>query len=345
MKTFNVIRYILSILIPIVVVFFFGFGWFLLSAIMLLYANNVIDDIVFYYGSCSIRNTRRYMISSPVEGIVTKIEHDVPLFSHLEKTDVLTRKSIVKSEISEDGGRYSHITVFLNKFNKHSVANIFGEESTITQYDKDGEFVPMVEDGELIADNKGEYLSNTFIDIKYRNGIHVVLTMDKYVSKAVLAEKRDNVELLICKGSQCDIYIPSMICGRFKVQVNDAVEILDEIAETFYVPCFSITKGAYKYDVEKCISKSGFSFIHLLVENLIKTSSTVTYNTCYLVLVMASIALFPHVSTFLMGLYLYMFCFVRFYKNLCYSMMNIIGYKEWMSVSYNKLNKILNYGK
>ena len=312
---------------------------------MLLFLNNVVDDVVFYYGSCSIRNTRRYMIPSPVEGIVTKIEHDTPLFSHLEKTDVLTKNSIVQSCINEDGGRYSHITIFLNKFNKHSVANIFGTESTITQYDKDGELVPMVEDGELIADNKGEYLSNTFIDIKYRNGVHVVLTMDKYVSKAVLASRREDVELLICKGSQCDIYIPSMICGEVKVQLNDAVEIFDEIADTFHYPYFSINKGAYKYEVKKCISKSGFSFRHLLVENFIKTSSTVTYNTCYLVLVMASIALFPQKSMFLIGLYLYMFCFVRFYKNFCYSMMNIIGYKAWMSVSYNKLNKILNYGK
>lgn len=345
MKTFNVVRYILSILIPIVVVSFFGFGWFLLSAIILLYANNVIDDIVFYYGSRSILNTRRYMIPSPVEGIVTKIEYDVPLFSHLEKTDVLTRKSIVQSEISEGGGRYSHITVFLNKFNKHSVANIFGDESTITQYDKDGELVPMVENGELIADNKGEYLSNTFVDIKYPNGVHVVLTMDKYVSKAVLASKRQDVELLICKGSQCDIYIPSTICGGVKVHVNDAVEILEELAETFYIPCYSITKGAYRDEVEKCISISGFGFKRLLMENFTKTLSTVAYNTSYLVLAIVSMVLFPQSSSFIIGLYLYMFCLVRFYKNFCYSMMNIIGYKEWMSVSYNKLNKILNYGK
>lgn len=339
MKIFNVFRYVIAIFAPIIVLINFGCFWFVVSVVLILYANNVIDDIVFYYGSKYVDLSfveRR--IPSPVEGVVTLVERGVALYSHLSKTDILTKDMLIEKGINVGDGEYNHIAIYLNKLNKHLVASI-GELKSINEYSFNDNNVEMVKDGNLIATNKGHYLMNTFVDLEYDNGIHVIVTMDKYISKAVRPSNAQMVEMLICRGSQCDVYAPwdmPVLVGTFS-----AVNILQPI---FLGYC----SKNYDYldiveSVDECIKRSGFNLKDAFLSNLKKTLCTVKYNYIWLAICLISALFCPLLLS--VGIYLYIFMFDRSLKNYFYATMNNIGYKTWMTIIYNTIHKIVIYGK
>lgn len=339
MKTFNVLRYVLAIFLPVIVFINLGSVGFLVSVILILYANNVIDDIVFYHGSKYVDvSVSDIGLPSPVEGLVTLVERRVPLFNHLLKTDILTKEDIVNKGISLGSGEYNHVAIFLNKLNKHLVASI-GELKSIRKYSFQSGNIEMVEEGELLANNKGCYLRNTFIDLEYYNGVHVVVTMDKYISKAVRPLDTEMVEMLICRGSQCDIYAPSEMFPF--VKCYDTVDVLQPIFHEWETKVYDGV--SIRNNVEWCIEKSGFTFKEAFSSNLKKTLMTVNYNYTFLVIALIS-ALFCPLSAPL-GFYIYLFLFDRSVKNYLYAIMNIKGYKPWMTNIYNLIHKIVVYGK
>lgn len=339
MKTFNVVRYIFAIFLPIIILVNFGWLPFLLTIILCLYINNVVDDIVFYNGSkyvdCSVYDNG---IPSPVEGVVTLIERCVPLYNHLLKKDVLSKEKLVSKGISIKDGEYNHIAIFLNKLNKHLVASI-GKTKCIKEYSFQGENVEMVCDGMLVSDNTGRYLKNTFVDIEYFNGVHVVVTMDKYISKAVRPSNADMVEMLICRGSQCDIYVPAEMFPL--VRCNEAIDVLQPLFHDFYIKNYDANQ--IKASVEECIKKSGFTIKEAILNNLKKTSKTINYNNT-LLFISLIVALFCPLALSLSA-YLYLFLFDRSLKNYLYATMNVKGYKTWMTIIYNSFHKIVKYGK
>lgn len=339
MKVFNVIRYVSAIALPIILLFNVGGLWFLVSVILCLYLNNVIDDIVFYYGSKYVDTSESYIgVPSPVEGVVTLVERDVPLFNHLFKNDILTKEQLVEKGISITDGEYKHVAIFLNKLNKHLVASI-GNLKSINEYSFQNGNVEMVSDGELISNNKGEYLKNTFVDLEYDNGVHVVVTMDKYISKAIRPSKTELVEMLICRGSQCDIYAPAHM--GILVECFNAINILQPLFLDYGKKNFDTFE--IKEAVDECIMKSGFNIKKAFLGNLRKTFSTVNYNYLWLAISLISALFSP--LTLSLGLYLYLFLFDRSLKNYFYATMNNIGYKSWMTIIYNSLHKIVIYGK
>ena len=339
MKIFNVVRYIVAIFLPIIVLVNLGWLPFLLSIILCLYTNNVVDDIVFYHGSKYVDCSNADIgIQSPVEGVVTLIEICVPLYSHLLKKDILTKEELVSKGMTIKEGEYNHIAIFLNKLNKHLVASI-GEVKCIKEYSLQGENVEMVEDGMLIADNNGQYLKNTFVDIEYFNGIHVVVTMDKYISKAVRPTNTEMVEMLICRGSQCDIYVPAEMFPL--VRCNEAVDVLQPLFHDYSFKNYEANQ--INASVEECIKKSGFTIKEAILSNLKKTSKTINYNNT-LLFISLIMALFCPLALSL-GAYLYLFLFDRSLKNYLYATMNIKGYRAWMTIIYNSLHKIVKYGK
>ena len=341
MTRLNLVRYVLGIIIPIFGIIF-GDVWFLVSTILVLYANNVLDDILFYYGSCFVDESE-YVggIPCPVEGVITKIERFVPLYNHIHKDDVLTKKVLIEKGLPISDGKYEHITIFLNKFNKHLVLRI-GKLKCMKQYCINNENVEMVKSGELVASNKGDYLNNTFVDFEYHNGIHVVVTMDKYISRAVMPNDRSFVEMLICRGSQCDIYAPS---ERYisPCALHEAVKPCESLFVSYEVSEYDCSEEIVKKSVMECIEKSGFSFVDVFTSNLKKTFMTYKHNYRLCPILLAMVLSYPVSVVF--GLYIYLFLFDRSIKNMMYATMTIIGYKEWMTTIYNSIHKMLLYGK
>lgn len=339
MKTFNVFRYVFAIFIPVIVFINFGGVGFLLSVILILYANNVIDDIVFYYGSKYVDTSISDRgVPSPVEGVVTLIERRVPLFNHLLKADILTKEEIISNGISVGSGEYNHVAIFLNKLNKHLVVSI-GELKSINKYSFQNDNVEMVEEGELVSNNRGCYLRNTFIDLEYYNGVHVVVTMDKYISKAVRPVDTEMVEMLICRGSQCDIYAPSEMFPF--VECYDVVDVLQPLFHDWETKKYD--NVSIRNTVEWCIEKSGFTAKEAFSSNLRKTLHTVDYNYTFLTIALISALFCPVEASF--GVYFYTFMFDRSMKNYLYATMNINGYKPWMTNLYKLIHKIVVYGK
>ena len=339
MKMFNVVRYIVAIFLPIIILLSFGELPFILIVIFCLYINNVLDDIVFYHGSkyvdCSDYGNG---IPSPVEGVITLIERCVPLYSHLLKKDILTKEELVSKGMSVKDGEYNHVAIFLNKLNKHLVASI-GDVKSIKEYSFQGENVEMVNDGFLISDNTGSYLKNTFVDIEYFNGVHVVVTMDKYISKAVRPTNTEMVEMLICRGSQCDIYVPAEMFPL--VRCNEPVNVLQPLFHDYSFKNYDTNQ--IKDCVEECIKKSGFTVKEAFLSNLTKTFKTINYNHTLLFISLIMALICPLAISF--GVYLYLFTFDRSLKNYFYATMNNKGYKCWMTIIYNSFHKIVKYGK
>ena len=341
-KAFNLLRYLAAIVGPVIVAFMYGIIPGVLCVITVLFLNNLLDDIVFYYGSAFV-NTGRYYggIPSPVNGIVTQVEYGVPMYHHITKTDVLTKEEILNAVHTEDTCKlYNHVTIFLNKLNKHIVASI-GDLVSMRSYTRFEGDDSMVESGELIAKNTGEYLKNTFVELEYRNGVRVIVTMDKYISRAVLSES-DCLEMLICRGSQCDMYMPE----RFPINVVQwqNVDIYQTVSsKTEYCKkkdSFEIFK-----EVMKCIKESGFNVTDAIVENLDKTLSTTTYNRLFVWVILCALLVNHQASLMALFVYMYLFVFDRSVKNLMYSLMNVIGYKPFMTTIYKAINKITVYGK
>lgn len=341
MKNFNLARYIVGILIPLISISY-GSIFFVVAVILVLLLNNIIDDIVFYYGSCYVDEEKNEIgIPSPVDGIVTNVETRVPLYNHIHKSDVLTKSVLIDKGIAISEGLYEHVTIFLNKFNKHLVLRL-GTLKSMKQYYINDNNVEMVNDGELVASNKGCYLTNTFIDLEYTNGIHVIVTMDKYISKAVMPSCRNFVEMLICRGSQCDIYAPSFKYTSL-CRLNDVVSPYTPLFFSHDGETIDGSNEMVKRAVYECIKNSGFTLYGAFKSNLIKTLKTYKHN--YKLLAISLImALFCPIS-YALGFYLYLFLFDRSMKNLMYAAMNIIGYKEWMTNIYNLIHKTLLYGK
>lgn len=339
MKLFNLLRYTLSIVLPLLCIA--DPNEMFVVSFVLLAVNNILDDVVFYYGNLCI-STNGYLggIASPVNGIVTKKEYGVDLFNDIAKIDPLTKEKIFNvSGLTANDKKYNHITIYLNKFNHHISINP-SKLLKVAKHYRDGEMEDMVLNDNLIIEDGGSYLLNDCVIFKYEN-CYVVLTMDKYVSKYYL---QSGVALspacMICRGSQCDIYIPedkNFICEKC-----DVVNVYDTIVRGCYRLLPTRINGYIKE-----INKSGVEivggFCKILFDNIKKTFSTFAIPIISIAIFTSTLIeiIFCNTSFFYIGsIIFYLFVFVRFYKHLMYITMNIIGYKEWMQKSYQVINKI-----
>lgn len=352
-RKLNIARYILSIVAPIILLMVFGVSTALCAIVLLLFLNNYLDDVVFFFGYrklCLPKNAGGWL-SSPVNGTVSAKEQYVPLYSHLIKRDVLTKEILVEKHgvYVENACQYHHLTVFLNKFNHHIVGNIGGEIVGIKTYDMDGVISPMVEDGKLIADNKGAYLNNTFVEIVYKNGVRVMLTLDKYISKAV--KLGDSLfPMFICKGSQCDIYIPTDYSFLDSIDVGDKVEIFEPLAANAVfngdvLPVSLLYKESVANNsISKMVKEIvGITHLRLLLDNFKKTLSS--YNLFNIPAVVILLIIYPKAVVPYLLAVLLLFYIDRCIKHLLYSIMNVTGYSEWMTKLYSITHKIFTYGR
>lgn len=333
----NIIRYAISILILFIVLLYGPYVAFL-AAFILLLINNTTDDILFYNGNKYIKSDKyKGGIISPVNGIVTKVEKNVDLFGKVVKNDCLTSEWIIDVELPKKDIRCNHITIFLNKFNHHLCVNPFDIISTSKHY-CNGEMKEMVNNGELIADNKGEYLNNDSLIIDYGK-CYVVLTLDKYISKYIyLGSKQYSGGVLICKGSQCDIYVPAE--KKFVCEVGDVVHVYQTIVEGEKEDIAPENKARLKEIAMKGISLSG-GYKGILFSNIRKTLSTFSNMRITITLLLGMCLTVFDVNIMYLGiLCFYSFVFERMYKNLMYAIMNSIGVKSWMIKSYGYINKM-----
>lgn len=347
LKILNIVRYLASFILPIAAVAYGGFYAGIITLIVLLIANNVADDLLFFYGSCFV-STRTYSggVACPVEGVVTNVEYGVRKYSHLEKCDTLTKEVLVdKFGISDlTCKRYNHVTVFLNKMNKHVVTNASSGIARVVTFDNEGNRYTMVEDGMIVADNRGDYLKNTFVEIQYSDGVVVIVTMDKYISKAY-PFSHDSVcspNMFICRGSQCDIYLPEdyeliPLEVGMKTRINQSLTIQDEDVHYEDVDYSSLI-----FSFLRCINEASVSFI--LRDNIKKSMKTfiVTNKVAIYILLTSVLVLHPNVGVFVT---LGSFCADRWARNLIYSVMNVCGYSPVMTDIYRTIHKILTYGK
>ena len=89
MRIFNLLRYIVALAL-LIWSFFFPPVVSVLAILVLLAVNNCLDDVVFYHGSKQIyRDKYKGGVACPVNGVVTCIEKDVPLMTHIRKCDYL----------------------------------------------------------------------------------------------------------------------------------------------------------------------------------------------------------------------------------------------------------------
>ncbi len=349
MRAFNLIRYVAALAL-LIGCFFLPPVWSVLSIFVLLAVNNCLDDFVFYQGSRSISRDRYSGgVACPVNGVVTCIEKDVPLMTHIRKCDYLDNGILLEldKEAESDGGRlYNHVTIFLNKFNCHAVTNIGSEIVREVHYGKDGELISMVEAGEMTTRLDGRFLNNSFIRTEYANGVVCVYTLDKYVSKMIASDSHEllGVDYFICRGSQCDIYIPRDM--EFCVTQNQILRNLQTISEgkATVADIDYPSKAGELIDRDPC-SRAG----HIILSNLRKTISTYGFrNPFILVLLLASICLgaFPSLAGIhgnLFALVLIeavtgLFALDRFFKNLLYAYFNIAGFKPGLAEFYKKVH-------
>lgn len=340
-RVFNIVRYAIAIVAPVAV--FTGHIWISVLLLMLvLLVNNYFDDLVFYFGYTKPKKPiTNGGILSPVNGVVTYIEHGVPKYNHLIKEDVLTKEEIIGKcpVVSNDGKLYNHVTIFLNKFNHHVVGNICSPIISVSQYDMNGTKFSMVEDGYLISNNKGDYLTNTFVEITYENGAIAVLTMDKYISKAVPI-RNNGIDYFICRGSQCDIYIP--ISYSLDVDFGDIIQVYDEIADDIQSDSLeespSMVFGSIIKDIKRACS---VGVVSLIFPNVKKTLCTLKQINATVFLLM--LLLNPYAAALFVFVSVFRFYIDRAVKNFLYAMMNCIGYRKWMTELYRITHKLLSY--
>ncbi|MBR4772410.1 MAG: hypothetical protein IK009_06735 [Bacteroidales bacterium] len=345
MKAFNLLRYIVALVVliwsfflpPVVTVF---------VILVLLAINNCLDDVVFYHGSKQIdRDKYSGGVACPVNGVVTCIENDVPLMSHIRKCDYLEDKILLeldKEEKADKGKLYNHITIFLNKFNCHAVTNIGSKIVREVYYDKDGVMISMVEAGEMITKLDGHFLNNSFIRTEYENGVICVYTLDKYVSKMIASDTHEllGVDYFICRGSQCDIYIPREM--EFCVKKNQILRNLQTISKGAMVN----TVIDYPAEAGALIAKDSCSHAgHIILSNLKKTISTYSFRNpvvLFLLLVAIVLGAIPgllpiHGNLFaliVIEFFTGLFALDRFFKNLLYAFFNIAGFKPGLAKFY-----------
>ncbi|MBR5736071.1 MAG: hypothetical protein IKX60_04705 [Bacteroidales bacterium] len=349
MRAFNLLRYIIALAL-LIGCFFLPPVMSVLCILVLLAVNNCLDDVVFYQGSKSVDRSRYSGgVACPVNGVVTCIEKDVPLMTHIRKCDYLDNKIVLEldKEAAVDAGRlYDHVTIFLNKFNCHAVTNIGSEIVREIYYDKDGELISMVEAGDMTTRLDGRFLNNSYIRTEYANGVVCVYTLDKYVSKMIASDKREllGVDYFICRGSQCDIYLPQGM--EFCVKQNQIILNLQTISEGV-----SIDNAIdYPKDAGELIKKDSCSHTgHIILSNLKKTISTYSFkNPIVLVLLLAAICLgaFPGLISVHGNLFALivievvtgLFALDRFFKNLLYAFFNIAGFKPALAKFYKKVH-------
>lgn len=343
-KAFNILRYMAAFLVPLF--FVYDITLALVALFLALFLNNWFDDIVFYYGSLAAtgKNYRGGM-ASPANGIITKVEYDKP-FEHISKNDNLTKEVFVRfTGMKNNHQVYNHLTIFLNKLNMHVVGNIgrMSDSYLCANVGPDG-ILEMVEPGALIPEKNGRYeVTNTVIVIDYDDEF-VVITMDKYISRAIAATKRLwGFEYLICRGSQVDIFTKRHLL----VNEGDKVELFQTIAGPYIydnAEKIVVDKKEIRSMIKQAIPKGVFE---LFTENLKKTCSTFN-KLVFEVLLVCFIAtlIFGHGVLFtgsMLALYLYLFLFVRSTKMLMYALMNVTGdrpiyHKIFRNVS--KLNKL-----
>ena len=349
MRVFNLLRYIAALAL-LIGCFFLPPVFAVLGILVLLAVNNCLDDVVFYQGSKSMdRRKYRGGVACPVNGVVMCIEKDVPLMTHIRKCDCLEDRILLEldKEAEADGERlYNHVTIFLNKFNCHAVTNIGSEIVREIQYDKDGELISMVEAGEMTTKIDGRFLNNSFIRTEYANGVVCVYTLDKYVSKMIASDSREllGVDYFICRGSQCDIYLPEGM--EFCVSENQILRNLETISEGPVIE----NDIDYAAEAGRLIDRDSCSHAgHIILSNLRKTISTYSFKSpLILILLLSAICLgaFPGIvhnrgsvfALIVLEVFTGLFALDRFFKNLLYAIFNLAGYKPGLAKFYKRVH-------
>lgn len=340
-KVVNILRYVLAILLPMTMMMHPVAG--ILVCFGVLWLNNYLDDIFFYLSSLEVKNrdfTSSVMVS-PVNGIVTQIERGVPI-ANLKKKDVLDTSHLpyeydIVGILSEKWKAYDHIAIYLNKFNKHIVLH---PDKMIDMYRhySDGN-LEMVSADELVSDNVGGYLNNDAVIVEYEDFI-MVITMDKYISEYSLCDESKGVLCQIMRGSQCDLYFKE---GTFLYpKVGDCIDIYDQLAQVnVHRMSYNVEKEA-EAKVNMIMNWQG-GYTGMAKSALIKSLSTFKcmWMLCVVVILpLLSYAIPLHTFFSYVGfLSIYLFLFVRSYRHLMYSLMNVLGLKEWMISSYKFIGK------
>lgn len=340
-KYVNILRYVFAILLPVFLVLHPMTG--ILVCFVVLWLNNYLDDILFYLSSLEVRNKEfnHSVITSPVNGIVTNIERSVSSVN-LQKLDCLDQSRLVEYSIAYNFGKkwksYDHIAIYLNKFNKHIVLHPDKPVNMFRHY-SDGNLEEMVRADELVSDNVGEYMKNDALVVEYKD-FFMVLTMDKYISEYALCNESSGVLCQIVRGSQCDLYFKS---GTFMYpNVGDCLDIYDSVANVCVSPmCYNVEDESRK--VFKYIIKQEGGLLKMCINALMKSIST--FECIWLLLVVAILPSLAYGTPFhTLFSYagfssIYLFLFVRSYRHLMYSLMNVIGMKDWMVKSYKFIGK------
>lgn len=339
-KLANIARYVSAIVLPVLLVKYPTAG--ILICFAVLWLNNYLDDILFYLSSLEVRN-ESFCISrvvSPVNGIVTKVERGVPAIN-LHKIDCLDKTSLAEFSIANHFEKkwksYDHIAIYLNKFNKHIVLHPDNAVNMYRHY-SDGN-LEMVNADELVSDNIGEYMKNDALIVEYRD-FFMVLTMDKYISEYALCKESNGVLCQIMRGSQCDLFFKS---GTFMYpKVGDCLDVYDPVA--------NVNVGRMSYNVEEEarqivteVIKQHGGFVKMALNALWKSLCTFKclWLLCLVVILPALAYATPlHTLVSYVGFSsIYLFLFVRSYRHLMYSLMNVFGLKEWMVNSYKSIGK------
>lgn len=336
----NHIRYIVAVLLPLVILVYFNAQIFIITELILLLINNIIDDVVFWYGSATFSiPEHKSEIMSPVNGTVVEINKKVRIFDHLTKVDIITSKELLKfinTGIQDDKSLYTHISIFLNKFNNHAVTNIGSIIKNVRLFNQQGELVEMVEDGSILPQKQGRYLNNSFVMFEYANGAKAVFTLDKYVSKyKIIDDKKSLIDMLICRGSQCDLYIP--LCYEIEVSEGECIHNFQCISEELHD---EIETNQYKTRrvVLRIIRLLGVRPKSIILCNLSKTLQTNIVSNplqCFVLILVA--IFFPQYLLYVIALLLSCFYYEREGKHLLYTHNNRFGYSKILSNIYKSL--------
>lgn len=340
-KIANILRYVAAIVLPILLLLHPIAG--ILVCFGVLWLNNYLDDIFFYLSSLEVKNrsfTSSKMVS-PVNGIVTQIERGVPVVN-LSKKDVLDTSPLpyeydIVGILAEKWKSYDHIAIYLNKFNKHIVLHPDKMVDMYRHY-SDGN-LEMVAANELVSDNVGQYLNNDAVVVEY-NDFLMVLTMDKYISEYALCDESKGVLCQIMRGSQCDLYFKE---GTFLYHnVGDCIDIYDPLANVNVRRLSYDVVSESKEKVKAIFDEEG-GFVGMAWSALKKSFSTFRclWMLCF-VIIIPTLAYATPLHTFFSYVgfsSIYLFLFVRSYRHLMYSLMNVVGLKDWMVNSYKFIGK------
>ena len=344
-KFANILRYVVAIVLPLSLLMHPFAG--ILTCLGVLWLNNYLDDILFYLSSLEVRNESFTLprVVSPVNGIVTLVERGVSTMN-LKKRDALdfSRDSFEYDIVGQFEKRWKandHVAVFLNKFSKHIVLNP-SKIVHVWKHYSDGNF-EMVSADDLVSDNVGEYMNNDALVIEYPNFL-MVLTMDKYISEYVTLDSDKGVLCQIRRGSQCDFYFKE---GSFIYpKIGDCIDIYDPLVHIDTERMAFDVKDEARRAVNMCVEYSR-GYKGIAIEAFKKTLSTFRCVWLMCIVLICPLLSYPtplHTFFSYVGfLSIYLFLFVRSYRHLMYSMMNVFGLKDWMVNSYKfiaKANKL-----